>query len=92
MPFTAENFKLVENGALVIGATPLNLYSYATTDTAAQVEAANYFNSIARQLRRGDVILSVTGTGGTPVLKQYVVTSATGATTVTVALQTTTAG
>lgn len=67
-------------------------WAYDTNDTAAVVEAANYFNSAAALFSKGDTIEAVMARGGTPVLKKYVVTSATGATTVVIALQTTTAG
>lgn len=69
-----------------------SLWHYATNDAAATVEAANYFNSEAAQFTKGDVIEASMVLGGTPVTKRYIVTSATGAATVTVAIQTATAG
>jgi hypothetical protein len=62
-----------------------------TTDTAAQVEAANYLNASASRLPKGTTIQAVMAIGGTPVLKDYVVTVNTG-TAVTIALAATTAG
>ena len=67
-------------------------WGYATADTAATVETSGYFNSAATLLAKGDVIDASMVLGGTPVFKNYVVTSASGATPVTIALQTTTAG
>jgi hypothetical protein len=67
-------------------------WAYDTNDTAAVVEAANYFNTAAPQFAKGDTIDAVMVRGGTPVRKSYVVTSATAAATVVVALQTATAG
>ena len=72
--------------------TSTGLFHYGTPDAAATVEAANYFNSATALLQKGDVILATMVVTGTPILKQYIVTSATAAATVTVALQTTTAG
>lgn len=68
------------------------IWHYATADAAATVEGSGYFNSATAQLRKGDIIMALMVTGGTPVLKNYVVTSADGAGTVVVALQATTAG
>ena len=65
---------------------------YATDDAAATVEAANYFNAGYQRFNKGDVIIASMVNGGTPILKKYIVTSASQATTVVIALQTTTAG
>lgn len=65
---------------------------YATDDAAATVEAANYFNGAFARLSKGDIIDASMVNGGTPIRKAYIVTSATGAATVVVALLTTTAG
>jgi hypothetical protein len=70
----------------------ISTFVYSTDDAAAVVEAANYFNSATARLTKGSIIMASMVAAGTNVLKNYVVTSATGAATVTVALQTTTAG
>lgn len=75
-----------------VGTKTYSLWHYVTPDTAATVEAANYFNSATSLLRKADVIEAVMVTGGTPVTKRYIVTSVDDAATVTIALQTTTAG
>lgn len=62
-----------------------------TTDAPAVVEAANYLNASVSRLPKGTMIEAVMSIGGTPILKNYVVTANTG-TAVTIALQTTTAG
>ena len=67
-------------------------WGYATADTAATVEGGGYFNPAPTILAKGDIIEAVMVLGGTPVHKTYVVTSASGAATVVIALQTTTAG
>ena len=74
------------------GTTSTGLFAYGTADAAATVEASDYFNSATALLQKGDIIFASMVVGGTPVLKSYIVTSATGAAAVTVALQTTTAG
>lgn len=85
--------RLAPRGAVGNGAGSVtSAWAYDSNDAAATVEAANYFNSAADSFAKGDTIDAVMARGGTPVRKSYVVTSATGAATVTVALQTTTAG
>lgn len=69
----------------------LSLWMFATSDTAATVEGANYFNSWVTDLVIGSVIFAAMAIGGTPKFKTYMVTANNG-TTVTVSLQTTTAG
>jgi hypothetical protein len=91
MAFDTAGLRRYAYGGRVLTKT-YSLWHYATPDTAATVEAANYFNSATSQLRKGDLIEAVMVTGGTPVTKRYVVTSADDAATVTVALQVTTAG
>lgn len=72
--------------------TQKSLWSYVINDSAATVEAAGYFNAAAALgLAVGDVIKAVMAVNSTPVLKTYVVTVAT-TSTITIALQTTTAG
>jgi len=82
---------------------PLNVFSgtgagnvghcayYWTTDAAAAIEAANYFNSAWERLPKGTRLEAVMVTGGTPVTKTYVVT-ASSASGVTIAIQVATAG
>lgn len=64
------------------GASP-GLLTYQTPDTGATVAASGYFNAVTNQLRQWDVIIGVCETGGTPKIETFVVTSATGAATVT---------
>tara|TARA_Y100001937_G_C7000830_1_gene276372 strand:- start:163 stop:447 length:285 start_codon:yes stop_codon:yes gene_type:complete len=45
--------------------TAPQLFTYTTTDTVAVVNTEGYFNTINAQLAVGDVIISVTSTGGT---------------------------
>lgn len=78
-------------GAIGSGAGSMkSKHFYVSNDDAAAVQAANYFNGLAAQLSKGDIIECSLDIDATPLTKTYVVTSAQGATTVTVALQTTT--
>lgn len=93
MAHSPENLT-VEPVAAIAGAGTANVLHEAylvTADAAAVVEAANYLNASASRLPKGTLIEAVMAIGGTPVLKNYVVTANTG-TVVTIALQTTTAG
>jgi hypothetical protein len=81
--------RLTYGGAVSNGAGSVrSIWHYVTTDAAATVEAANYFNSAYAQF----TIHMVAAVGGTPVHKVLVVTSATGAATVVVAQSSVTAG
>jgi len=42
------------------------MHFYKTTDTAATINTANYFDTLVNVLRVGDVIYAYTDTGGTP--------------------------
>lgn len=68
---------------LIAGAGVGKLYIYQTADAIATVTASGYFNNKYAELKQFDVILAVTSTGGTPTIDPLIVTSATGATTVT---------
>jgi hypothetical protein len=47
-------------------ANGFTLWHYRTTDLAAQVDNAGYFNAASRMVRVGDFILLNTGIDGTP--------------------------
>jgi hypothetical protein len=94
----AFNAKALQIGDVkgVPGASPDGLAyfrpaTYITADTPTVVEGAGYFNGAAARMPKGTVVTAVMTTGGTPVMKNYVVTANTGA-AVTVAMQKTTAG
>jgi hypothetical protein len=70
----------------------ISVFSYATDDAAAVVEAAGYFNDARSRLTVGSIIFASMVLGGTPVLKSLIVTAVPATGNVTVALQTTTAG
>ena len=51
------------------GGSGVSLWHYTTTDAATVVDAAGYFNDSANMFNVNDIILAVTATGGTPVIK-----------------------
>ncbi len=67
------------------GAGDSNLFMYQSTDAVATVAASGYFNSVTNELKQFDVILCVGSTGGTATVDVLIVSSATGAATVTTA-------
>ena len=50
--------------SVIAYANGFTLWHYATTDAAAAVDTAGYFNEAADMLRRGDMILANTDTAG----------------------------
>jgi hypothetical protein len=65
------------------GADP-GFWIYETPDLVATVVTSGYFNNATNELKQNDLIALVTGVGGTLALRMVIVTSATGAATVTV--------
>lgn len=65
------------------GAGDSNLFMYQSSDAVATVAASGYFNSVTDELKQFDVILCVGSTGGTATVDVLIVSSATGAATVT---------
>jgi len=45
--------------------TAPQLFTYTTTDAVTDVDGLGYFNTVSDQVSVGDVIISVTSTGGT---------------------------
>lgn len=62
MAFAASGFNHIGGGAKR-GNAP-QMFTYTTTDTAATVDTAGYFNEVLSLLEIGDVILRVTTSGG----------------------------
>lgn len=50
--------------SVIAYANGFTLWHYTTADTAATVDTAGYFNEAAGMLRRGDMLLANTDTGG----------------------------
>lgn len=74
-------FVLADLGKVAGGAK--QIHYYATTDAIGTVIASGYFNSATDNLRQFDIINVVSSTGGVVAVDVLVVTSATGAATVT---------
>ncbi|MCC7166683.1 MAG: hypothetical protein IT565_03855 [Rhodospirillales bacterium] len=54
-----------KNLSVLAYANGFTLWHYTTTDAAATVDSAGYFNSAADMLRVGDIVIANTETGGT---------------------------
>lgn len=66
-----------------IGGAQPGLFIYTSADAIGTVIASGYFNSVTDTVKANDVIVAVTSIGGTVAVDVLVVTSATGASTVT---------
>jgi adenine/guanine phosphoribosyltransferase-like PRPP-binding protein len=75
MAFSAANMKRINIGDEA-------LYVYKSADAIATVAASGYFNSYTASLKKGDAIMVIDSS--TPTVDVCVVSSATGAATVTV--------
>lgn len=61
-----------------------SVFFYSDGDAINDIIASGYFNSAYNQFKKGDIILCVGTNGGTPTVDILVISSATGAATVTV--------
>tara|TARA_R100000479_G_scaffold158429_1_gene95373 strand:+ start:1496 stop:1741 length:246 start_codon:yes stop_codon:yes gene_type:complete len=76
MAYSASNLRKVAGGAM-------SVFLYDSADAIGTIVGANYFNSATNELKQNDVIIAVGSTGGTRTVDMLVVSSATGAATVT---------
>lgn len=76
MALTAATLSKVAGGARQV-------WIYESADAVGTVAGSGYFNDVTSNLRQYDVILCVGGVGSTVTVDVLVVTSATGAATVT---------
>lgn len=75
MTFAIANFAPVGNtskpltgfGTSSLKGAP-SIWSYATNDTVADINTANYFADAVRHLNQGDIIFAVCDTDGTPAV------------------------
>ena len=68
------------------GANP-GMWIYKSTDAIGTIDDSGYFSDVTNELKQFDVIVIIGATGGgSPTVDLATVTSATGATPVTVAL------
>lgn len=61
MAFDKTNWRNAGNAA-----NAPSVHTYKTTDTAATINTSGYFNSVAAEVRVGDLIYAYADTGGTP--------------------------
>lgn len=61
-----------------------SVFFYSSADAIVTIAASGYFNSATNELKENDVILCVGSTGGTQTVDILVISSNTGAATVTV--------
>ena len=66
-----------------IGGAEPGVWLYTSADAIGTVVASGYFSAATDSVKKNDVILAVTSIGGTVAVDALVVTSATGAATVT---------
>ena len=76
MAFSRSTLSKVTGGARQI-------HWYSSADAVATIAGSGYFNDATNDLKQFDIILAVGSTGGTATVDVLVVTSATGAATVT---------
>lgn len=76
MAFSRSTFGKIAGGAR-------QLHWYASADAVTTIAGSGYFNDATNDLKQYDIILAVGSTGGVQTVDMLVVTSATGAATVT---------
>lgn len=76
MAFTRSTLSKVTGGARQV-------HWYSSADAVATIAGSGYFNDATNDLKQFDIILAVGSTGSTPTVDVLVVSSATGAATVT---------
>jgi hypothetical protein len=69
-----------KNLSVLAYANGFTLWHYTTTDLAADVDSAGYFNAAADMVRVGDMILANVDTLGTPASGIYLVNANAGGT------------
>ena len=76
MAYSASNLKKIAGGAT-------GIFYYDSVDAIGTIVGSGYFNSATNELKQNDIIIAVGSTGGTRTVDILVVSSATGAATVT---------
>ena len=67
----------------IAGSGEMNLFVYKSADAVATIAGSGYFNDVTDDLKQFDVIIAVGATGGTATVDVLIVSSATGAATIT---------
>jgi hypothetical protein len=85
MAFNIDGFRTIEQGGAIGSGdgSVKQIHHYATNDLLSAVDDSGYFNDATAYLRKGDLIFVSGDVDGTPATNCYMVTSATGAATVT---------
>lgn len=76
MAYSASSLKKIAGGSQ-------GIFYYDSADAIGTIVASGYFNNATNELKQNDVIIAVGSTGGTRTVDVLVVSSATGAATVT---------
>ena len=76
MAYTSSNLKKSAGGSN-------SVFLYDSADAIGTIIGSGYFNTATAELKQNDVIIAVGSTGGTRTVDMIVVSSATGAATVT---------
>ena len=76
MAYTSSNLKKIAGGSN-------SVFLYDSADAIGTIIGSGYFNTATAELKQNDVIIAVGSTGGTRTVGMIVVSSATGAATVT---------
>lgn len=76
MAFARSGFTKIAGGARQV-------HYYSSADAILTITGSGYFNDATNDLKQNDIILVVGSTGGTQTVDLIVVSSATGASTVT---------
>jgi hypothetical protein len=63
-----------------------SVFFYISADVITDIDDSGYFDTDFANFKNGDVILTVSGVGGTQAIDVLTISSATAATTVTVAV------
>jgi hypothetical protein len=74
---------LVATDLVKVAGGARQVWHYTSADAPGTIAGSGYFNDVTSNLRQWDTILTVGTTGGTVTVDLLVVTSATGAATVT---------
>ena len=76
MAYTSSDLKKIAGGSN-------GVFLYDSADAIGTIVGSGYFNTATAELKQNDVIIAVGSTGGTRTVDMIVVSSATGAATVT---------
>jgi hypothetical protein len=76
MAFSRDGWNPI--GGMSKKGTAPQIFTYITTDAVTTVDANTYFNAVSQDVAVGDIIISVTSTGGTLASSIHTVVSNSG--------------